>query len=177
MSQMITPLVRQKMPTFGLAEDDVAVLSGFRDYFTRILPPVLDRLHGELAGWTELAALKHPQVHAVRLSHWTRTATGDWGDGFVESAQRLAQTFYAEGIPGYAVAVCHYTVSRALMETLRADLAASSPLLPPRCPVGRRAGTAGASHPCRRGRGVVRSGAVAGNLRRGGARRQEGDPR
>ena len=131
MSQMIMPLVRQKMPTFGLTEDDVTVLSGFRDYFARILPPVLDRLHGELGGWTELAALKHPQVHAVRLAHWTRTATGDWGDGFVESAQRLGQTFYAEGIPGYAVAVCHYTVSRALMETLRADVAASSPLLPP----------------------------------------------
>lgn len=48
MSQMIMPLVRQKMPTFGLTEDDVSVLSGFRDYFARILPPVLDRLHGEL---------------------------------------------------------------------------------------------------------------------------------
>ncbi|GGB57023.1 chemotaxis protein [Tistrella bauzanensis] len=114
---------RRRCTAFDVTDDDLRLLSARRSEIERRLPALLDALHKRFAGWPEIQrALMDPQVHSVRLSHWIRVASGRLDDGFAASARALAQAFYDHGVPGYAVAICHSTVSGAILD----DLAASN---------------------------------------------------
>ena len=43
---------------------------------------------------------------------------GALGDGFEESAQALAEAFYQNDVPGYAVALCHASVVQGILQDL-----------------------------------------------------------
>ncbi|WP_372054210.1 globin-coupled sensor protein [Tistrella mobilis] len=110
---------RRRCAAFDLNDDDLNALAAYRARVQQRLPALLDALHERFAPWPEIqAALKDPEVHAVRLAHWSRAAGGQIGDGFAASARRLASAFYDHGVPGYAVAICHSTVSRAIINDL-----------------------------------------------------------
>ncbi|MBP2230867.1 methyl-accepting chemotaxis protein [Azospirillum agricola] len=112
----------RRFSTFSITPDDLALLRGNRDFAERQLPGLLAEWHGLFAQWPEIqAALKLPEVHAARVEHWTRAASGRIDDGFEESARRLATAFYRNGVPGYAVALCHYTVSAGIIRALDLD--------------------------------------------------------
>ncbi len=101
----------KRLAAFRITADDIRALNGLREFAARRLPALLEELHVAFAGWPEMqAALMHPAVRQVRIAHWSRVAVGDFGDGFLESAQALATAFYGNGIPGFAVAICHASV-------------------------------------------------------------------
>ena len=110
---------RKRLAAFGIGDVDLRVLQENAAFVARRLPALLGELHGDFADWPEIqAALMNPAVHAVRVAHWVRVASGDLGEGFDESARRLASAFYEHGVPGYAVAICHATVGRAVTRLL-----------------------------------------------------------
>jgi len=111
-----------RLSVFRIGEKDLAVLRKNAAYAERLLPSLLERLHPRFAPWPSVqAALMRPDVHKLRLEHWTRAASGRLVDGFEDSARRLARAFYDNGIPGYAVAICHHTVLGAVMEEAGLD--------------------------------------------------------
>ncbi|MEN2980660.1 protoglobin domain-containing protein [Tistrella bauzanensis] len=112
---------RRRCTAFDVTDEDLRLLSARRGEIERRLPALLDALHKRFAGWPEIQrALMDPQVHNLRLSHWIRVASGRLDDGFAASARALAQAFYDHGVPGYAVAICHSTVSGAILDDLTA---------------------------------------------------------
>ncbi|MET4701299.1 methyl-accepting chemotaxis protein [Constrictibacter sp. MBR-5] len=114
---------KKRFAAFGIEDADVAVLRRHADTVRRRVPDLLDDLHGDFAGWPEIqSALMKPDVHAVRVAHWVRVASGDLGDGFLESARSLASAFYDSGVPSYAVAICHATVGAAVTRMLTAEV-------------------------------------------------------
>ncbi|NKE43340.1 chemotaxis protein [Roseomonas frigidaquae] len=109
----------KRLAAFGLTPADTATLGTLRGFAEDRLPALLLSLHDTFSPWPEMrAALMKPEVHAVRLAHWQRVVTGAIGDGFVESAGRLAAAFYQNGVPGYAVAICHHSVMSGLLQEL-----------------------------------------------------------
>jgi methyl-accepting chemotaxis protein len=107
---------------FRIRPDDIAMLKQQAEFARARLPRLLEELHGEFAPWPETArALKLPEVHALRLAHWIRLASGDLQDGFMESARLLASAFYQHGVPVYAVAICHAVVTNHLGSELGLD--------------------------------------------------------
>ncbi len=109
----------KRLAAFRITADDVRSLNGLREFAARRLPALLDELHGAFAAWPEMqAALTHPAVRQVRVGHWTRVATGDFGEGFLQSAQALASAFYGNGIPGFAAAICHASVIDGIIDDL-----------------------------------------------------------
>ncbi|MGV0761035.1 globin-coupled sensor protein [Tistrella mobilis] len=112
---------RRRCAAFDLTDDDLNALAAYRARVQQRLPALLDALHARFAPWPEIqAALKDPEVHAIRLAHWIRAAGGQIDNGFAASARSLASAFYDHGVPGYAVAICHSTVSRAIIEDMSA---------------------------------------------------------
>ncbi|CAO3437643.1 methyl-accepting chemotaxis protein [Azospirillum doebereinerae] len=109
----------RRLATFNITADDLSLLRGNRDFAERRLPALLADWHRLFAAWPEIqAALMLPEVHAARVDHWTRAASGRIDDGFEESARRLATAFYKNGVPAYAVALCHATVSAGIVREL-----------------------------------------------------------
>lgn len=111
-----------RLGAFNLSAADMELLRQQSTAVRAFLPTLLADLHARFGAWPEIRnALMLPVVHEARLSHWTRVATGDIGEGFMESAERLAKAFYDNGVPGYAVAICHAAVSTAIVHRLEAD--------------------------------------------------------
>lgn len=109
----------RRLAVFQLADADIALVRELRPFAEQRLPALLQQWHSRFAAWPEIQnALTNPAVHAVRVDHWTRAVSG-WIDGdFIESAKRLARTFYDNGVPGYAVAICHSTVINGIIGEL-----------------------------------------------------------
>ncbi|MDO9713929.1 globin-coupled sensor protein [Paracraurococcus lichenis] len=113
---------RKRLTAFHLTEADLALLRAQAGFTETRLPRLIEELHGAFAGWPEIqAALMDPEVHRARVSHWCRVAAGQLGEGFLESAKRLAEALYAHGVPAYAFALCHATVSQAILRELGSD--------------------------------------------------------
>jgi methyl-accepting chemotaxis protein len=113
---------QSRLAAFRIGEDDLAVLQAHAGWMERRLPDLLGKLHARFADWPEIrAALMHPEVHAARVGHWVRVASGRLGEGFMDSARRLASVFYQHGVPGYAVAICHATVANGILEELDSE--------------------------------------------------------
>jgi methyl-accepting chemotaxis protein len=107
---------------FQIGPDDIAVLRKQAGFATARLPELLVDLHEQFAPWPETArALRIPEVHAARLAHWIRVASGDLQDGFMESAHRLATAFHQHEVPAYAVAICHAIVTNRIGAELGLD--------------------------------------------------------
>ncbi|EFH09912.1 methyl-accepting chemotaxis protein [Pseudoroseomonas cervicalis] len=122
---MDTPQARHALlAAFQLGDAELALLRAQAPLLRQRLPALLESLHDRFAPWPEIqSALARPEVHRVRLAHWTRLASGELGEGFAESARALADAFYRHGVPGYAVAICHATVARAVADLLAEALA------------------------------------------------------
>ncbi len=113
---------RKRLNAFKITEQDIARLRKNADFAEHRLPGLLQQWHAAFAAWPEIqAALMNPAVHKARVEHWTRAVSGRLDDSFLESAQRLAQSFYDHGVPGYAVAICHHTVSSGIIAELGLD--------------------------------------------------------
>lgn len=113
---------RTRLATFLLNGDDIEQLKTLRDFVDRKLPALLLELHDSFAAWPEIQrALMDPAVHSVRLAHWSRVAKGDFGEGFTESAKRLAVALYDHKVPAYAVTLCHWTVMNGILNALGLD--------------------------------------------------------
>ncbi|UKJ72110.1 globin-coupled sensor protein [Azospirillum brasilense] len=119
-----------RLRAFSITEADIARLRANRDFAQHRLPALLEQWHSAFAAWPEIRdALTLPDVHAARVAHWSRVVSGDLGPGFLESAHRLAKAFYDHGVPGYAVAICHHTVSSGIIRDLGLDAAEGRGLL------------------------------------------------
>ncbi|MDQ2105667.1 globin-coupled sensor protein [Azospirillum isscasi] len=113
-----------RLRAFNISEADILRLRANRNFAERRLPLLLEQWHSAFAAWPEIRnALTLPDVHGARVAHWTRVVSGDLGPGFLESAHRLAKSFYDHGVPGYAVAICHHTVSSGIVRELGLDAA------------------------------------------------------
>ncbi|MGX9964376.1 methyl-accepting chemotaxis protein [Roseomonas sp. F4] len=109
----------KRIAAFGLTPVDLDALSGLTSFAAQRLPQLLTDLHGAFASWPEMQkALAKPEVHEVRVAHWQRVVGGQIGEGFTESAARLASAFYTNGVPGFAVAVCHHSVMAGILRDL-----------------------------------------------------------
>jgi len=112
----------QRFRAFQISERDLALLAPQAMFVRERLPSLLPQLHEQFAPWPEIAqALRQPQVHERRLAHWIRLASGDLGEGFMESARSLATAFHDHGVPIYAVVICHAIVVNALIAELGLD--------------------------------------------------------
>jgi methyl-accepting chemotaxis protein len=117
----------KRFNAFNITERDLELLRARKAFADERLPRLLESLHGAFTGWPEIQkALTLPDVHRVRLAHWTRVASGDIDDGFEASAQALAETFYEHDVPSYAVVICHSSVLNGIISELGLDRAASS---------------------------------------------------
>ncbi|WP_439594400.1 methyl-accepting chemotaxis protein [Falsiroseomonas sp.] len=115
----------KRLAAFGVTPAHLEILGTLRGFAAERLPALLVSLHGTFDAWPEMQkALTLPEVHAVRLAHWQRVVTGAMGEGFVESAGRLAEAFYNHGVPGHAVAICHYSVMSGILRDLAQQPAA-----------------------------------------------------
>lgn len=112
----------KRFAVFRIDEDDLARLRACAPFAEQRLPGLLDQWNARFSEWPEIqSALMHPSVHAVRVAHWVRVASGKLDDGFMQSAERLAAIFYENGVPGYAVAICHSTVVNGICGELGLD--------------------------------------------------------
>ena len=112
----------KRLAAFGITDEDLRVLALQAAFAAQRLPALLAAWNENFADWPEIhAALMDPAVHAVRVAHWTRCASGEIGDGFMESARALGKAFYGRGVPGYAVAICHSTVMNGIVRELGLD--------------------------------------------------------
>jgi uncharacterized protein YoxC len=112
----------KRFSAFNIKDSDILILRGNADFAQKYLPKLLKNLQSRFSDWPEVqAALMRPEVHTPRVNHWVRVASGDFGYGFMESAQTLASAFYDHGVPGYAVAICHSTVMNGIVEELALD--------------------------------------------------------
>ncbi|MGI4796249.1 MAG: methyl-accepting chemotaxis protein [Janthinobacterium lividum] len=122
---MVTALDPQhgaRFRAFSVATGDLEYLISFRDFAARDLPKLLVDLHSSFADWPEIqTVLMDPVVHQIRLAHWQRVASGQFGDGFMESARRLAIALYERNVPAYAVTLCHSIVLNGILQTLLLD--------------------------------------------------------
>ena len=118
--------MHRRLKTFGISDTDIHSLRSNEAFAERDLPRLLEDWHNRFAQWPEIhATLMKPEVHTLRVAHWVRVAAGRFDDGFTESAQRLAEVFYNNGVPSYAVAICHYTVIQGIADTLKLKVSPS----------------------------------------------------
>jgi uncharacterized protein YoxC len=111
----------KRFATFQLTQENLAQLRTYETYTQQTLPALLEKLHEKFVAWPDVqAALKLPAVHKLRVSHWQRVVSGRFGEGYLESASRLAEAFIAAGVPAYAVVICHSTVLMGLFDDLTA---------------------------------------------------------
>ncbi|TGE02294.1 globin-coupled sensor protein [Methylobacterium nonmethylotrophicum] len=116
---VVTAEQRRRFATFGLTDDDLGRLRGLAGFARERLPELLAAWNARFAEWPEIQqTLRDPEVHEARVAHWVRVVSGEFGPAFTASAERLASVFYARGVPGYAVAICHATVTAGLTEAL-----------------------------------------------------------
>jgi methyl-accepting chemotaxis protein len=109
----------RRLSVFQITDDDLAAVRQLGDFARIRLPALLTQWQSRFTAWPEIqSALAKPEVHRARTEHWVRAISGDIGDGFTESAERLAKAFYDNGVPGYAVAICHSIVVRGVVEEL-----------------------------------------------------------
>ncbi|MDG5494017.1 globin-coupled sensor protein [Niveispirillum sp. BGYR6] len=109
----------RRLSVFQITDSDLKIVDELKEFARNRLPGLLQQWHDRFAAWPEIqSALARPEVHRCRTEHWMRAVCGDIGSGFQESAQRLAQAFYDNGVPGYAVAICHSIVVRGVIEEL-----------------------------------------------------------
>ncbi|MDP3257695.1 methyl-accepting chemotaxis protein [Bosea sp. (in: a-proteobacteria)] len=107
---------------FQIDEADIAALRPFGDFARSRLPALLDDMHGALAPWPETArAFEIPEVRTLRLAHWTRLASGELRDGFLDSAHRLASAFHRHDVPAYGIAIDHALVTHRIGTELGLD--------------------------------------------------------
>lgn len=124
MTDTFTPDQQKRLAAFEVTPADLALVRAQAGLEGR-MPKLLADLHGSFSGWPEIQrALSDPKVHAVRVAHWQRVVAGRFGNGFQESAEALASAFYDSGVPGYAVAICHASVTNAVVRELGLDGAA-----------------------------------------------------
>ncbi len=113
---------QRRMRAFRVTEADLSALAARAPLLQQRMPTLLDALHATFTPWPALyAAMQKPQVNTIRTRHWVRVASGQLGEGFIDSARQLATAFYEHQVPGYAVAICHATVANALAEELSRD--------------------------------------------------------
>ncbi|MBI0538813.1 globin-coupled sensor protein [Roseomonas sp. KE2513] len=123
MATAVDPAQRKRLDAFGITENDLVLLRRQSGYAQERLPALIAELHPAFASWPEIqSALMTPEVHQIRVAHWQRVVSGELGEGFMESAERLAQAFYKHGVPSYAVAICHSTVGAAICRDLGLDV-------------------------------------------------------
>ncbi|AWN46431.1 chemotaxis protein [Methylobacterium terrae] len=116
---VVTAAQSRRFATFGLTDDDRDRLHGLADFARERLPGLLAEWNARFGEWPEIqATLRDPEVHEARVAHWVRVVSGDFGPDFTASAERLASVFYDRGVPGYAVAICHATVTAGLADAL-----------------------------------------------------------
>ncbi|MFC3125749.1 methyl-accepting chemotaxis protein [Pseudoroseomonas globiformis] len=123
MPRIIPAELRQRCHAFGLKESDLETLAGLQPFAEQKLPALLEQLHERFAAWpTTQAALRKPEVHKLRLAHWQRMVAGRLDDGFLRSAQLLAEALHAHGVPAHAVALCHSTVMYGVVDGIGAGV-------------------------------------------------------
>jgi methyl-accepting chemotaxis protein len=112
----------RRLAVFQLTDAEVDLVRQQKSFAESRLPSLLEKWQSRFSSWPEIqAALANPAVHAVRVEHWVRAISGRIDGDFTESAKRLARTFYDNGVPGYAVAICHSTVINGIVEELGLD--------------------------------------------------------
>lgn len=100
---------------FQIGEGDLLALRPHAGFARTRLPALLDGMDDDLAPWPETArAFRIPEVRDLRLTHWTRLASGDLGDGFLDSAHRLASAFHRHDVPAYGIAIDHALVTNQI---------------------------------------------------------------
>lgn len=118
------PIAEQetRFRAFQIEPFDLKLLRQQSQFARTRLPALLEELHPQFEPWPETArALRLPEVHALRLAHWIKLASGELDDGFMESAHRLAAAFHDHGVPAYAVVICHAIVSNRIGAELGLD--------------------------------------------------------
>ncbi len=119
-----TPIAEQELRfrAFQIGPVDFALLRKQGEFARTRLPKLLPELDGQFEPWPEIRrAFAVPEVHELRLAHWIRLASGELTDGFMESAERLAQAFQRHGVPAYAVAICHAIVTNRIGKEMGLD--------------------------------------------------------
>ncbi|MBP2233211.1 methyl-accepting chemotaxis protein [Azospirillum agricola] len=107
------------MKVFQITQDDIALVQELAPFAQQKLPQLLQQWLDRFDAWPEMRkALSHPDVHAIRVQHWVRAVSGRIDADFTASAKRLARAFYENGVPGYAVAICHNVVLNGIAEEL-----------------------------------------------------------
>ncbi|WP_445681770.1 methyl-accepting chemotaxis protein [Radicibacter daui] len=110
---------RRRFEVFNLTQGDIALLQSNAEFARNRLPGLIASWHDRFAAWPELQrALAKEEVHKVRVAHWVRVVSGGLGEGFMESARALAAALYDNGVPGYAVSICHAIVSNGIAREL-----------------------------------------------------------
>ncbi|WP_246148579.1 methyl-accepting chemotaxis protein [Skermanella pratensis] len=109
----------RRLAVFQLTDADIDLVREQRSFAEQRLPALLEQWQSRFAAWPEIqSALANPAVHDVRVRHWVRAVSGRIDDDFMRSATQLARAFYDNGVPGYAVAICHSIVVTGIVEEL-----------------------------------------------------------
>lgn len=104
-----------RLRTFRIDATDIGQLQRQAEFARRRLPTLLPELHPHFGAWPEiLKAMQRPDVHELRLAHWIRLVSGEFEDGYLQSAHALASAFNDNGVPAHAVAICHAIVGNAI---------------------------------------------------------------
>jgi methyl-accepting chemotaxis protein len=111
-----------RLRAFQIGPGDIALLRRNTDFAKARLPAILADTQEQLAPWPEtVRAFEIAEVHELRLAHWIRLASGELGDGFLESAHRLATAFGRHGVTAHSVAICHAIVTNRIGAELGLD--------------------------------------------------------
>ncbi len=125
MTAVSNPLIAEqelRFRAFQIGPGDLALLRANAGFARERLPALLDALDPQFEPWPETRrAFAIAEVRELRLAHWIRLASGELGDGFTESADRLAHAFQRHGVPAYSVAICHAIVSNRIGAELGMD--------------------------------------------------------
>jgi methyl-accepting chemotaxis protein len=119
-----SPIAEQELRfrAFQIGPVDLALLRKQSEFARTRLPTLLPQLDDQFEPWPEIRrAFSVPEVHDLRLAHWIRLASGELTDGFTESAERLAHAFHRNGVPAYAVAICHAIVTNRIGKEMGLD--------------------------------------------------------
>jgi methyl-accepting chemotaxis protein len=112
----------RRLAVFNLTTADIDLIREQKAFAETRLPSLLEQWHDRFSAWPEMrSALANPVVHVVRVEHWVRAVSGRIDADFPDSAKRLARVFFDNGVPGYAVAICHNTVINGIVEELGLD--------------------------------------------------------
>ena len=113
---------KKRVAAFGLIQADLDLLDRHRHALTAALPDILAGSIERMGIWPGVRdSMMVPEVSEVRASHWRRLLNGELGEGFSESAIKLANTFQRHGIANYVASFCHAMVLRGVADWLRAD--------------------------------------------------------